>query len=230
MKKNTFGSINRLDKSFKGGNFNMKNLFKKIVINTALVGFVVGSFAGTSFAEVTSENNTTMQGGSLSVSVPSIGEFYDEEITDELGNTVKVINLDGTTRNIDTTLQPLTITDPTGTGDGWVVTMKADQFAHTTRVDEFLEEGSLKVATPTSLTEVDANSTDVTETNTTLLSTATAIDNTTGATLVTVQQGAGMGKYKLSFPTNALTLTLKPNDVYDGAYKTTVRVSIAPNI
>lgn len=152
--------------------------------------------------------DASITGSNLSVSNLVVGSF-----------TAVILN--GRTQNTFANIDAFTVTDPTGTGDGWNVVMKASQFSTGGATPLTLPVGSLTVATP-SLTANDTGASDAAG----VAKSGGLIDTGTGLKILSAPAGGGMGEYTTTFPTNALDLKLLPKDVRSGTYTSTISVTI----
>jgi hypothetical protein len=181
----------------------MKTSIKKLVINVAAFGFVIGGFAQVSFA---AESTSTITGGTLSITQPTIGSFAD-------------VILDGSVQTTTATVGSFTVTDATGTGNGWNVVVKASQFSDSIN-SLTLPTDSLSIALPTVTAKDGAD----------LASTVTpnmgTIDNGTGVKILSAALEGGMGAYDIAYASDALTLNLLPKDVKAGTYTSTITVTV----
>lgn len=138
--------------------------------------------------------------------------------------------LNGEIQNATSEITPFTVTDPTGTGAGWNVTMEADPLTLVGST-ETLPTGSLTVKAPT-ITALEGSA----AVDQNMVVKGGAIDGA-GQTIISAAPGAGMGSYSVSFlsqlldgtttnANDALSLRLLPKDVKSGTYTTTIRVTI----
>ncbi|CAM5194547.1 hypothetical protein UACE39S_02269 [Ureibacillus acetophenoni] len=148
---------------------------------------------------------STITGGTLSMEQPTIGNF-------------NAVTLNGLVQSTTATVGSFKIVDPSGTGDGWNVVMKATPLQHATLVDEVLPENSLTIGEPTLTAAEGAD--DVL----TIAKKGGAIDNTNGVKVLSAAVNGGMGTYTVG--ENTLTLDLQPKDVKAGKYSSTITVTI----
>lgn len=171
----------------------------RIKLQSALL--TLCAFAAMAPAAFASDGTSaTVTGGSLSISNPLAANFAGRNVT-------------GADQTTTASLATFSVSDLTGTGDGWHVTAQASQFTGT---NHNLATGSLEMSEPT----VSANGT--TSPDPTVATGPYTIDN--GAVQVaSADVDEGMGIYDFSATT--LTLAL-PADVYADTYASTVTVSV----
>lgn len=189
---------NKLNKQSKGGNSMIKKLFATVstlaIMGSAFVGGQ-SAFAAT----------TAIEGGSLSFGTqPSVGNF-------------SAVELNGQVQTSTAAVSAFTVIDATGTGDGWNVVVKADQFTDAAN-QLTLPINSIDIALPT--VSAQAGASDVT----TITKADGKIDNATGVKILSAAEGGGMGTYNVD--ANNLTLNLLPKDVKEGTYSSTVTVTV----
>jgi hypothetical protein len=114
-----------------------------------------------------------------------------------------------------TTLGNLTISDLTGSGNGWHVSVSASQFASGSHK---LPLGSLTLYAPSSIT-VNGDSTSTLPKKKS--GSPWIIDNGSSPTVLSAAVDAGMGSYTVKFPAKALTLSI-PSSTYAGTYTSTL--------
>lgn len=139
-------------------------------------------------------------GGALSITNPAAANFPG-------------VTLNGAAQSPTAALATFSVTDATGSGDGWHVTAQADQF---TGVSHNLAAGSLSMSQPT----VAANGTS--SPDPTVASGPYTIDN--GAVeIASADVDEGMGTY--DFGATTLTLSV-PASAYADTYASTVTISV----
>lgn len=143
----------------------------------------------------------TVNGGSLTITTPAAADFADRDIT-------------GADQTTTAALAVFSVSDFTGTGDGWSISAEADQF---TGVGHDLAVGSLTMSQPT----VAPNGT--TSPDPEIVTGPYLLDGGSAVPFADAAIDEGMGTYDFSATT--LTLAL-PADVFAGAYDSTVTVSI----
>ncbi|WEG13232.1 WxL domain-containing protein [Pullulanibacillus sp. KACC 23026] len=183
----------------------MKISSRKFLSTVSALALVCTVFIGSKSAFAAS---TTITGGDLGVTTdPTVGDFSS-------------VTLDGSVQTTTASMGSLTVTDARGTGAGWNVVVSATPFK-TSDSSHTLPTDSLSLASPTEVTPGTGSSdaSTVTKKNGT-------IDNSAGLKLLSAAVDGGMGTYTVSFPDNALTLTLNPKDVYAGTYTSTVAVTV----
>jgi hypothetical protein len=183
--------------------------FKQIKV--MIGGIVVASMLGTMLvapgANQASASEVGISGGQLSVDQITVGNF-----------TAVVLN--GKTQNTFTNVNAFNVADPTGTGAGWNVVMKATQFTDSIS-GRTLPTGTLSVATP-NLIEADTGSSPAVD----IARSGGAIDTGTGTVILSAAANEGMGTYTASFAADALKMNLLPKDVRSGTYTSTISVTI----
>lgn len=150
--------------------------------------------------------SANLSGGSLSLSAPSISTSFPAEV------------LNGNVTTLSATLSNWTITDATGTGDGWDVQLQASQltevpptngYASGTSADT-LPLGSLSLSGSRSVV-AGVGSKPVSSTNgPNIESINTPIDVVSPVKLIKADLGYGLGTYTIKEPSDSLTLTLNP--------------------
>ena len=190
----------------------MNTIFKKVATGTAVLALSTTVFAGATFAAGTS---SVIDSGTLKMDAITVTDF-------------KAITLDGTTQEVSASIETFTITDATGFGAGWKVTANASQFSQNPEGPPLganpLSIGSLVLDESPTINKIDTNSDDPTKI--TKSGRLMAIDSATSATqtILSAPVGEGMGSYKVDeIP---MTLTLKPSEVYEGTYSSTITVTL----
>lgn len=137
-----------------------------------------------------------IQSGQLSISSVDFG-----------GTTViPDIQQDGTTKTSSTNLSPLTVTDSRGTGEGYRVTVSATPMTEIGGIGLQLPSGSLSLKPVASIT---ANGT--TSPAPSIVTGDKLIDDGSSHTLISANVNEGMGSYDVTFPVDALSLTVNPD-------------------
>jgi len=171
-----------------------------------LAALVMGS-AGTALAD-SGGGSVTVDAGSLSETINSI-----------LINSGSHVSLNGTDQNISIAL-PITVKDPTGSGDGWNVTIKASQFTGTGDSSHVLPAPTVSAVSFTDVT----NTTDTDPTNTiTDYSNFSVPTGSTPSPLFSAASGTGMGAFTLN-PT--MTVKVPANAIPD-TYSSTFTLAVA---
>ncbi|HEO8419713.1 MULTISPECIES: WxL domain-containing protein [Bacillaceae] len=176
----------------------IKKLFATVstlaIIGSALVGGQ-SAFAAT----------TAIEGGSLS--------FGTQPSVDNFGS----VTLNGQVQNSTAAVSAFTVIDATGTGDGWNVVVKADQFTDSAN-GLTLPTNSIDIDLPTVTADTGASEL------ATISKASGKIDSSTGVKILSAAEGGGMGTYNVD--ANNLTLTLQPKDVKAGTYTSTISVTV----
>jgi hypothetical protein len=203
MGKNKLVSINESNISIKGGNL-MKKSIKKLFAGFSALTIIGTAFVGGHSAYAA---DSAITGGSLSITQPTIGSFAG-------------VTLNGQIQTTNATMGAFTATDATGTGFGWNVVVKATQFSTGGATPLTLPNNSLALAAPTKTAQAGASDAS------TITTAAGDIDSATGVKILSADVNGGMGTYDITFPANALTLTLNPKDVKAGTYASTISVTV----
>jgi hypothetical protein len=173
------------------------------------------ALSGTVFAD-TEDADVVLTAGSLSVEAPVIANA--------------AITLGGTTQQalfaVDNKDNPLTITDATGTGAGWNVTVQASQFSDGEETPEKLPAGSLRLNGLSVLAESGSTAIE----GITVSGQKSAIDAGAAVKILSAAVDKGMGTYYVNL--NDLILTVEPDQTMAEAapgktYSTTVTFTIA---
>ncbi|GGA92906.1 WxL domain-containing protein [Ornithinibacillus halotolerans] len=189
----------------------LKVMVGGIVVATMLGATLVAPAGNLASAAEINESNVSITGQPLAMDSLVVGTFNAVVLEGKIQST---------TANIDS----FNVTDPSGTGAGWNVTMHATQF---TAVDDSgltLPTGSLTVDKPSIAIATDAEgSSPVGD----IITAGGAIDSGTGVKILSAPENSGMGTYTVSFdPTDALTLKLLPKDVRSGTYTSVITTEI----
>ncbi|GGH87257.1 hypothetical protein JOD43_003965 [Pullulanibacillus pueri] len=184
----------------------MKNSFKKLFATVSTLAIIGTAFVGVHSASAAT-SDTVIKGGSLTVTDnPTISNFAD-------------VTLNGKIQTTNANIDNLIVTDATGTGNGWNVNIEASPFTNS-ETNSTLPEGSLTIAAPTLTAEdgsSDPNNINIVD---------GAIDKQAGIDVLAAPNNEGMGTYTATFPENALTLNLKPKDVKEGTYTSTITITV----
>jgi len=183
--------------------------FKQIKV--MLGGLLVATILGTSLSlgagqASAASTNVGVTGTPLAVGELTVGSFA-------------AVILNGRTQSTFANVNSFTVEDPTGTGAGWRVTMKATPF--TNAAGDTLPTGSLSVTAP-SVAKIDAGSSDLT----TITPSGGTLDTDLGTVILNAAGGGGMGSYTVAFGADALNLNLLPKYVKSGTYNSTITVTI----
>lgn len=158
------------------------------------------------------DTNVTVTGGSLSNTAVTAGDFGG-------------ITLDGTAQSTTATIDDFSVTDATGSGDGWKLTVQATQFAEHNGND-YVEGGKTLAENSLSLGALTATA-DGTTSPVPTMTAAGSIDNSDGAVkFASAAVDEGMGKYEISGGTDKLSLSI-PASAYAKTYRSTLTVTLA---
>ena len=184
----------------------MTTVFKKFATGSAVLALMTTVFATGALAD-DSDVTTNITGTESVVLTPIAASSFGAAVT-----------LDGTTQTVTgAAIGTFDVTDARGTGAGWDIAVSATPFLHDTN-GKSLSPGSLTLDAP--VVEVnDSNSSPTTS----VATLGGAIDN--GAvTILSAGTDGGMGGYTIS--PMAMELELKPKEVYEGTYTSTVTVAL----
>lgn len=181
----------------------MKFSIKKVFATVSALALIGTVFIGSKSAFAA---DSSITGGSLSLTQPTPGNF-------------SAVTLNGQVQTTNADMGAFTVTDATGTGNGWNVVAQASQFTDSTN-NLTLPTNSLNLSLPTVTAETGASDA------TTVTAAGGNIDNATGVKVLSAALNGGMGTYDIAFPANALTLNLQPKDVKAGTYTSTVTVTV----
>jgi len=164
-------------------------------------------------AHAADDTNVTVNGGSLSITNPAVGNFAP-------------VTLDGSAKGTTATMDNFSATDARGTGDGWNVTVQATQFKEhngTSYVDlgKQLPQNSLQMAAPNV-----AKSDQTSSAEPQITTGPYTIDAAAAVKIASAGSGGpGMGSYNFSNPSNSLALSI-PASTFAKTYRSDVTVSI----
>lgn len=170
----------------------------------AIMAMPVAAFAATSG---TTSATANISAGTLSLTAPTVASAFP------------AIVLNGTTQQALATLSGWTVTDATGTGNGWHVTLAGSQFTEVAPSTGFasgtsaltLPSGSMALSGTRSVT-AGSGATAVSATGGPLIENPTSlVDGQAAFTLVDAKAGYGQGTYSIVEPTGGLTLTVNPS-------------------
>jgi hypothetical protein len=154
--------------------------------------------------------NFTTPTGAKSISAPTLNNFPST-------------TLSGAPQNISTSFSgPLEITDTTGLGDGWHVTVQSTQLQESGGKGLKLPSGSITLNKPTSITQTDGPSCPAPS----VKGGPWVIDEGSADTILSAAQGAGKGTWDVTFPANALQLNLNPATTFTDSGITTYNATI----
>ncbi|MFV1456361.1 WxL domain-containing protein [Bacillus mycoides] len=177
--------------------------FGKVMIPTLVTVALGMSLLGTpASAATTAETKLTQSitGGEHNVAVTPVSNF-------------NAVTLSGETQVTNANPGVLTVTDATGSGNGWRINVKADQFkvSGDTKSNRTLPKGSLILNNGgAAITKIGGTSSP----NPEFKSTNFIIDTDNQVTILSAKQDEGMGKYNVSFNDKSLALTLNPHSTY----------------
>ncbi|MBB5174656.1 WxL domain-containing protein [Texcoconibacillus texcoconensis] len=135
----------------------------------------------------------------------------------EIGEFNSIV-LNGEVQHIKANINAIPIENPS-IEDGWSVMIKAPPL--TNENGHQLPQGSLKIQKPNlSNQSSDASIEGVSVSG-------GEIDTSRGLKVASANHGRGVGSYLVSFPHDALNLTLEPKNIYAGTYSTTITAEIA---
>lgn len=190
-----------------------KSLFKKVVASAMAFGLVATAFSTTSFAAADTGTNIT---GTTNVVGGTVGF-----------QTIPV-ELDGTQTSGTANWTISDVTDARGTGAGWEISLTLTQFKeYDTDTQAYVTGGkvlannSLKVSTPTVVSQVDSTSSSVG--TITAVAADTPLDTGSSIVLLDAAKDGGMGTF--SFSALGVTLTV-PANTYAKTYKTDATVTL----
>jgi len=181
----------------------MLKKMKKVTILLIFAGLLTMNVAYASDPAPTAE----VTGGSLTIDDLVIANFA-------------TVTLDGTTQTTPAVVTSRTLTDSTGSGDGWNVSLKATQFQQGAD-GKILPDNSLALGT-VSITEKEGITGSTAVTNIAIH--GGTIDNTVGVVILNTPANEGMGTYTVSMAD--MTLTLLPATTYAGIYTSTVTTTL----
>lgn len=201
--------------SYVKEHFPNKN-FKRIKVMAS--GIVVATMLGTGL--MLPSNQASAAEAPIEVSgqpTKSIGELT-------LLGTFKAVVLEGKTIQDTAQIGDFTVTDATGSGEGWTVYLNATPFTDNSKdindPGRTLPTGVLSVEAPT-LTDLDPSSGSSSPEN--IDKKGGLIDTGTPLAILTAPAGEGMGTYNVSL--GELSLNLPPAGAYTGTYTSTITVS-----
>lgn len=143
--------------------------------------------------------------GPLSIVVPTLSSAFPGVI------------LNGQVQTVTAGLSPWQVTDATGTGDGWTVTLSGNQFTELAPSSGFasgtsaltLPDGSLSLSAGGGII-ASSGASAVDPNGGPLFQNLPGLVDGTSFTLLNANQGYGLGNYSVSFPSNVLSLTIDP--------------------
>jgi hypothetical protein len=181
---------------------NISRPMKSIIAATAAVGILALAGAAPTFAAGNTNATFTLTGTPASAASSSFSSFTG------------TMAIDGSSHNVASSLNIGTITDNSGAGAGWNLTLNLGRFVN---ANEILPASSLTVTTASSITpEGSASATGVLALDGS--TTAVALDTSSDIVIASAAVGDGMGTYAFSSVTVGLTV---PANSYAGAYDAT---------
>lgn len=134
------------------------------------------------------------------------------------------VTLDGTTQTIETEMNPFTIEDGRGTGQGWTLNVSATpltlQTEGTSGERSSLPEGTFSMSSVAVAAKEGASS----ASEGMSISQKGALDKPGELNVITAEDGAGMGQYEVS--DMSLSLVFEPQHTAAGTYSSTVTFSL----
>ena len=177
----------------------------------ALALALTGAFAAAAFA-AEDDTNLNVTGGSLTITDPAVGDFEG-------------VALDGHATTTTATADGFSVTDATGSGDGWKVNVSATRFAEWSGT-AYVQDGhqlptsSLSLAQPTVLAD------GTTSAAPSIAEGPYAIDSGSAIPIASAAADAGMGEYDFSQAETPLTLSLPAATTYAVQYHSTVTFDV----
>lgn len=177
--------------------------FSKVMIPSLATLALGMSLIGTPASAATTADtklNQSITGGEHNIAVTPISNF-------------NAVTLSGETQVTHANPGVLTVTDATGSGNGWRINVKADQFkvSGDAKSNRTLPKGSLVLnSSGAAITKVGGTSSPNPEFKTTNY----IIDTDNQVTILSAKKDEGMGKYNVSFNDKSLALTLNPHSTY----------------
>lgn len=181
---------------------------KKLIRMVVAVAMLTTMVSTKAFA-VEPAPDAVVTGGTLAIEALVIDDFTP-------------VALDGTTQLTTALVSDTTLTDPTGSGDGWQVSLKATTFTLAASDLLLAAEGAVDTLSQSSLElgavtiVAEAGSTAITN----IAISQGMIDNVAGVKILSAPLNEGMGTYTISMA--PMTLTLLPATTYAGTYTSTV--------
>jgi hypothetical protein len=192
---------------------------KKLLLGMLLMLVILASVMNTVSAADTIETRSILISGENAPEIDTVtfGGFPN-------------VTLDGTTQLITLNIPSFTVTDATGTGSGWNVTLTATQFSNGDPTPKLLSNGSLTLTTAPSVALIDSGSSALETIEVLGTASSPIVDDAgeNGIKLLSAAADGGMGTYTIGDTTpGVLTLTLKPKEVYAATYTSTFELSIS---
>lgn len=136
-----------------------------------------------------------------------------------LASSLSPITLNGQVQTSVATFSPWSVTDATGTGDGWNVQVQASQFTEIAPSSGFAT-GSFALTLPSGSLSLTGSRSVIAGSGSTPVSTtggpnfavnSLIVDQSSPEVLLTASSGYGLGTYTVQEPTNGLALTINPS-------------------
>lgn len=156
--------------------------------------------------------------GQVKASVPLVGGILSLT-SPSVTTSFPASQLNGQVQTLNASLSSMSVVDATGTFNGWNVTAQASQLTEQAPSSGFttgttaltLPSNSLVLNTSGGSITADSGSKPVSVSNGPIFeSSGQPIDSSSSVALLEAKQSYGAGTYKVTFPTNALQLTLNP--------------------
>jgi hypothetical protein len=179
---------------------------RRVIIGVAVVALSLAAFAGPASAAA----------GDLPVAAGTLG--FDQPLGTPAFGAFTGITLNGSPQVTSANLAPYIVTDATGSGSGWNVTIQLSQLTnggHTLPLDS--------VHTTAGIVKADPGTTSPVPTMSALTGAANGADHATPQKLASAAASEGMGVYLISPKPFVLTV---PANAYVGTYTSTVTVAI----
>jgi hypothetical protein len=181
----------------------LKNMKRSRRIGLIAVVFLAATaiLGGTAYA-----SSVVLTAGTLTINTPTVGNFGG-------------VTLNGTAQDTNASVGTFTVTDATGSGSGWNVTVQASQFATGAPGNHTLPLSSISMTAP-SVAKIDSSSGNAPS----ITADPYVIDSGSAVKISSAAaDGTGMGSY--TFGGTTLTLHVLAN-AYAGTYTSTVTVSV----
>ena|SRR5690625_166248 len=181
----------------------MKNLKKKALVTGAAIVVSLTMVTGVSADTQSNDVDIEIEGGEVSLETSAIETFG-------------TIVLEATPQTYETSFEnDFTVTDLSGTHEGWRVDVSASHFLNG---EDILPEGSLSLDPVSNIERVGTGYGSLPVKS---METNTIIDSGTN-TVVEAEEGSGMGVFDITFPTDALSLTVDATIAKAGEYESTL--------
>ena len=184
-------------------------MLKKIK-KAAAISMVLCLLGANTVLAAAADPDAVVTGGTLTIAELAIADFTP-------------VTLDGTTQPTTAVVTDTALTDSTGAGDGWQVSLKASAFT-LAAADLLLAADGAVGTLPLSSLELGTVSIAVVDTGSTAITNIDVlqgkIDTVAGLNILSAPLNEGMGTYTVSML--PMTLTLLPASTYAGTYTSTV--------